>query len=457
MAVKPLSKAEVNRLKPGDVHNVLSKLILADGFDIVYDMDKSHGMYLHDSRTGKEYLDCFSMFASWPVTHNHPKLTDPKFREELGKVALYNPANSDIYTVQMAQFAATFHRVAMPPEFKHLFFVQGGAQAVENALKTAMDWKVRKNLAAGQGERGKSIIHFKEAFHGRTGYTMSMTNTTDPRKYLYFALWDWPRVENPKAHFPLDGENLTRTKDAEARSLGQIRALLTSRGPDIAAIILEPIQGEGGDNHFRPEFWKELRKLADEFEVLLIADEVQSGMGLTGKMWAHQYYGITPDIVTFGKKAQVCGLIATGRIDEVKDNVFVMSSRINSTWGGNLVDMVRSRRFLEIIEEDKLVENAATVGAYLVERLQDLQKKHPQRLFNIRGKGLMVAFDAFTPDYASKIQKAAYEKNFLILLCGSQSVRFRPPLDMSKKDVDLVVGILENILIELGPAGKSRL
>jgi L-lysine 6-transaminase len=274
---------------------------------------------------------------------------------------------------------------------------------------------------------------------------------------MYFALWDWPRVENPKAIFPLEGDNLQKTKESEVRSLGQIRALLTSRGPDIAAIILEPIQGEGGDNHFRPEFWKELRKLADEFEVLLIADEVQSGMGLTGKMWCHQHYGVVPDIVTFGKKAQVCGLMATSRIDEVKDNVFQMSSRINSTWGGNLVDMVRSRKFLEIVEEDKLVENAATVGAYLVERLTELQKKHPQRLLNIRGKGLMVAFDAYSPDYASKVQKAAYDKNLLILLCGSQSIRFRPPLDMTKKDVDIVIGHLENIFVELGPAGKARL
>lgn len=174
-------------------------------------------------------------------------------------------------------------------------------------------------------------------------------------------------------------------------------------------------------------------------------------------MWAHQHYGVVPDIVTFGKKAQVCGLMATARIDEVKDNVFQLSSRINSTWGGNLVDMVRSRKFLEIIEEENLVENAAVVGAYLVERLQDIQKKHPQRLYNIRGKGLMVAFDAYTPDYASKVQKAAYDKNLLILLCGTQSIRFRPPLDMTKKDVDAIVGILENIFVELGPAGKSRL
>jgi L-lysine 6-transaminase len=344
----------------------------------------------------------------------------------------------------------------MPPQFPHVFFIQGGAQAVENALKTAMDWKVRKNITNGLGERGKSIIHFKEAFHGRTAYTMSMTNTADPRKYMYFALFDWPRIENPKAWFPLEGENLARTIAAEHRALGQLRAVLTTRGPDYAAIILESVQGEGGDNHFRPEFWVELRKLADEFEVLLIADEVQCGMGLTGKFWAFEHYGIVPDIVVFGKKSQVCGIMATKRIDEVTDNVFKISSRINSTWGGNLVDMVRSRRFLEIIEEEKLVDNAALVGAVFLERLHELQKRHPGRLSNIRGKGLMIAFDAGSPEAASKIVRLAYDRHALLLTCGTQSVRFRPPLDMKTSDVEVLTGLLDMVLSALGPS-KSRL
>ena len=127
----------------------------------MYDLEKSEGPYLFDKRTNKKYLDLFSFFASWPISHNHPKLKDQKFRQQIGKVAVHNPANSDIYTIEMAQFVATFERVAMPSEFKHLFFVQGGSQAVENALKTAMDWKVRRNIAAGKGEKGNLIVHFK--------------------------------------------------------------------------------------------------------------------------------------------------------------------------------------------------------------------------------------------------------------------------------------------------------
>jgi len=372
-------------------------------------------------------------------------------------VALHNPANSDIYTVEMAQFVATFERVAMPKEFKHLFLVQGGALAVENAIKAAFDWKVRKNLASGYGEVGKQVIHFKEAFHGRSGYTMCMTNTEDPRKYLYFPLHNWPRIENPKAQFPLVGDNLARTKASEERAIAQVTDVLKKSHRDIAAIILEPVQGEGGDNHFRPEFWQKLRELCNTYDILFIADEVQSGMGITGKFWAYQYYGATPDIICFGKKSQVCGIMATDRIDEVRDNVFKVSSRINSTWGGNLIDMVRSRFFLEIIEEDNLVNNSAKVGAYLLQTLEQLHKKFPQQIYNVRGKGLLCAFDTASPEHCGLITKHAYELGVIIISCGKQTIRFRPFLDLEKKHVDQLAQVLEQVFPKLPPAIKAHL
>jgi len=359
----------------------------------------------------------------------------------LGRVALQNPSNSDIYTVEMAQFVATFERVAMPTDFKHLFLVSGGSLAVENALKTAFDWKVRLNISRGKGEIGSKVIHFKDAFHGRSGYSLSLTNT-DPRKYKYFPLFSWPRIENPRALFPLEGANLWTTIEAEKRACTQIKEVLEREADHIAAIILEPIQGEGGDHHFRPEFWKQLRKFADDYDVLLIADEVQAGMGLTGNMWAHQHMGVVPDIVCFGKKAQVCGIMATARIDQVPDNVFKVPSRINSTWGGSLVDMTRSRRFLEIIEEENLVQNAATVGAYLMDQLKALSRQYPSCLANVRGRGLMCAFDTQDPDRCSKLRTLAYERQLLIISCGARSIRLRPLLTTSKDDVDMMISIL---------------
>jgi L-lysine 6-transaminase len=142
--------------------------------------------------------------------------------------------------------------------------------------------------------------------------------------------------------------------ERENKSIREIKQAFINNPDDIAAIIIEPIQGEGGDNHFRPEFLQRLRDIANEEDALLIFDEVQTGVGLTGTMWAHEQLGVKPDILAFGKKMQVCGILATNRVDEVPDNVFRVSSRINSTWGGSLTDMVRATRYLEIIQEDNI-------------------------------------------------------------------------------------------------------
>jgi len=430
-------------IAPAAVHEALARHMLADGYDIVLDLEKSQGRRLYDARSGRWFLDVFSFFATLPIGLNHPKLKDPAFLAKLTRAALANPANSDIYTTEFAEFVETFARVAMPPYLPHAFFVAGGTLGVENALKAAMDWKVRRNFRKGLAEeKGHQIIHFQEAFHGRSGYTLSMTNTADPRKYQYYAKFDWPRVVNPKLRFPVDEAELTRVQKVEQEALDGIKAAFLERRDDIAAILIEPIQAEGGDHHLRGEFLAALRQVAHENDALLIFDEVQSGVGLTGRFWAHQHFGVEPDLLAFGKKMQICGMIAGGRIDEEPDNVFRVSSRINSTWGGNLVDMVRSQRYLEIIEEERLVEHAASVGAHLLARLLALQAQRPDLLSNARGRGLMCAVDF--PDGAIRDRMAdkAYDLDLMILPCGHRSLRFRPPLDITIAEVDEAVDII---------------
>jgi L-lysine 6-transaminase len=339
---------------------------------------------MHDAATGKEILDFYSYFASLPIGHNHPRLTeDEDFQRELRLAAMANPANSDIYSTTYAGFVQTFAQIAKPEAFKYLFFVAGGALAVENALKTAFDWKVRRNRAAGRGDLGTKILHFREAFHGRSGYTMSLTNT-DPVKTEAYPKFDWPRVINPKLEFPVTPTGLARVIEVENQSVREIEAAFRKHPHDIAAIIIEPIQGEGGDNHFRGAFLRKLRELADQNEALLIFDEVQTGLGITGKLWAFEHFDVTPDIVAFGKKTQVCGIMVTDRIDNVPDNVFHTPSRINSTWGGNLVDMVRGAKYLEIIRDEDLVANAAARGEELLDGLQRLCTSYPA-ITNVRG------------------------------------------------------------------------
>ena len=423
------------RVAATDVRASLCEHILVDGYHLVQDIAKSHGIWLHDAVRGRDLLDFFGHFSTNPVGFNHPGLTSPEFRDRILPAAINKPANSDVYTTYMAEFVATFARTVPPAFRRHLFFVEGGALAVENALKAAFDWKVRKNLAAGRGELGSRILHFRQAFHGRSGYTLSLTNTADPRKTQYFPKFDWPRVGNPKLRFPVTPEVVAEVEQAERRTIAEIEQALAAHPHDIAGLIVEPIQGEGGDNHFRAEFLRELRRLADEHEFLLLFDEVQTGFGTTGKWWAFEHFGVEPDIFAFAKKTQVCGIAANSRLDEV-DSVFKISSRINSTWGGNLVDMVRCQRIIEIIETEGLVENAARVGEHLLAGLRRLESAFPGKVTNARGRGLFVAFDLPDGITRGRALEALNEADVLGLASGERSLRMRPPLVLSRDEAD---------------------
>lgn len=438
------------KVNPQQVHNILSKHILADGYDIVLDLEQSEGVYLRDAKSGKHYLDFFTFFASNPLGMNHPRLANDEFIRKIGKAAINKPSNSDIYTEAMAEFVDNFDRVGIPDYMPYAFFISGGALAVENALKVAFDWKVQKNFEKGyRREVGHKVLHFDKAFHGRSGYTLSLTNTKS-NKTKYFPKFDWPRVINPVMKFPETEEHIREAEQMERKAVAQAERYFEMYKDEIACIIIEPIQGEGGDNHFRLEFHQALRELADKHEALLIHDEVQTGIGLTGKFWAHEHY-VKPDILAFGKKAQVCGILANTRVDDIETNCFHVSSRINSTWGGNLVDMVRFGRILEVIEEEKLVENAATVGEYLQSKLQDLVNTY-EHFSNPRGKGLFCAIDLPNTHARDAVIKECIANQLMILACGELTIRFRPPLTVQKEHIDEAIEIMEKAYKEA--AGK---
>lgn len=421
-----------SQISPQEVHNTLARHMLADGFDLVVDLERSRGSRLYDSREGKTYIDLFGCFATSAVGFNHPKMQDPEFVEELTAAAQFKLSNSDLYTTQMADFVDAFSRTVPEPLRRHMFFIEGGALAVENCLKVAFDWKRRKNMAAGRPEAGSQVVHFRHAFHGRTGYTMSLTNT-DPTKTDYYPKFTWPRIHTPALSFPATDQVLARAAEDEAQAVAEIEMAVREHGHDIAALIVEPIQGEGGDNHFRGEFLRELRRLADEHEFLLLFDEVQTGFGTTGAWWCHEHFDVFPDAFAFGKKTQVCGICVSERIDDV-DNVFKISSRINSTWGGNIVDMVRCKRFVEIIEEDDLLQNAARVGAQLVEGLQAIARANQDWIGNVRGRGMFVAFDLPDPDARRRVLASMLELGVLGLASGTKAIRFRPALNFPSED-----------------------
>src|SRR5437899_4898099 len=425
-------------LAPSKVLETIEQHVLIDGLKIVLDQEKSRGSYLYDAANGHRLIDLYGFFGSMPIGFNHPYFDQPEVQRDLLRAAKAKVANSDVYSEAYAEFVETFARVAGLPPLEKYLFIEGGALAVENTLKAAMDWKVRKNMAAGHGERGTQILHFRHAFHGRSGYTMSLTNT-DPRKTDLFAKFDWPRVSCPCIDFSLpESKRKADVLEREQKAEGEIREFIQQRGIDICAIIIEPIQGEGGDNHFRGEWLQKLRKICDENDILLIFDEVQCGMGVTGRNWCCEHFDVLPDLLALGKKAQACGVMAGPRIDEVKDNAFRLPSRLNSTWGGNFTDMVRSTYFLRIVEGEHLVENAAKVGAYFLDRLRDLQREEPT-ISAARGRGLFLAFDLPDPKTREEFWKGFFDLGVLTLRSGENSIRFRPALDITAEVIDEAV------------------
>jgi L-lysine 6-transaminase len=445
-AARTSSRRHISEPKPPahDASRVLKSLeqhVLLDGFKIVIDLEKSRGSYLYNAVNDQRLIDLYGFFGSNPVGFNHPHFERADVKADLLRAAQIKIANSDVYSEAYAEFVETFVRVAGLPPLERYLFIEGGSLAIENTLKAAMDWKVRKNIAAGRGERGTEILHFRRAFHGRSGYTMSLTNT-DPRKTDLFAKFNWPRVSNPHIDFSLpESEQTKDVVEREKTSEQEVMKFIAERGVDIAAIIIEPIQGEGGDNHFRGEWLQTLRRICDENEMLLIFDEIQCGMGTTGRNWCSEHFGVKPDLMAFGKKVQVCGVMAGPRLDEVQDNAFRLPSRLNSTWGGNFTDMVRSTHYLRIVEEEGLVANAGKVGEHFLKSLKELQRDEPI-VTAVRGRGLFLAFDLPDPKTRDEFWKGLFDRGVLVLKSGERAIRFRPSLDISTEVVDEAMDLL---------------
>ncbi|MFI7403976.1 L-lysine 6-transaminase [Streptomyces sp. NPDC049541] len=445
-----MTVAAESTIHPGEVHERLGRHVLTDGFKLVLDPLASRGSWIVDARTNEKFLDLYSFFASAPLGLNAPGIVDdPEFMTLLAQVAANKPANPDMYTTHYAEFVETFARVLGDPELPRLFFVEGGALAVENALKTAFDWKSRRNEAAGRSpDLGTKVLHLRRAFHGRSGYTLSLTNT-EPNKTARFPQFDWPRIDVPAMRFPLE-RHLAEVEQAERRALAQARRAFEDNPHDVACFIAEPIQGEGGDNHMRPEFLQAMQALCHEYDALFVLDEVQTGVGITGTTWAYQQLGLEPDIVAFAKKVQLGGIMAGRRVDQVPDNVLRVSGRINSTWGGGLVDMVRARRIMEIIERDDLVARAAAVGSWFLAELRDLEVRHAAVASNARGRGLMSAIDL--PDSGVRdeaVRRLRTEEQVIALPCGERSMRFRPALSITQDELVLALRALDRVLAGL--------
>ena len=440
--------AEQTHLQPSEVREVLARHVLTDGMKLVLDLRRSRGSRLLDAQTGQRYLDMYTFFASAPLGLNPPGIADdPTFMAELAEIAVNKPANPDMYSTAYAEFVETFVRVLGDPALPYLFFIEGGALAVENALKVAFDWKSRKNEAAGRDRNlGTQIMHLTHAFHGRSGYTLSLTNT-EPNKTDRFPKFNWPRIDVPAIIHPLH-EHLDEVIAAEERACAKLSVRLPRTRTTLRHSLPSRSRARAATT-MRPEFLQAMLRLVHAHDALFILDEVQTGVGTTGTAWAYQQLGIQPDVVAFSKKAQVGGIMAGGRVDEVPDHVFKVSGRINSTWGGGLVDMVRSRRAMEIIEAEGLIEQAGPKGEQLVAGLEQLRDESGL-ISNVRGRGLFVAFDLESREERDAVvTDLRVVERVIVLPCGERSIRFRPALSVSQDEIDEALGATRRSVVRV--------
>lgn len=412
---------------PKDCRPIAAKHTITEHYDLVYDLEKSYGNYLYDSLNERYLLDLVSFYASNPLGYNHPALQDKDFESKLLRAAKTNPNNSDFLTVEYSTFLQAFYKHAMPSQFKYVFFITAGTLAVDNAIKTAFDWKMRKSPYIKDPSQ-MTVAYIKKSFHGRSGFALNCTSD-NYTKYKNFPRLNWVELEYSQ------------------NTLGELE--LAMYNEDVAAVILEPIQSSGGDNFFHESFHVGLRDLCNKVDTLLIYDEIQTGVGMTGKFWCYEHYKVVPDIVCFGKKLQVAGFMATSRLDEVKEHVFKEPNRLDGTFTGTLVDMVRATKYLEIIKKEKLVKNADKVGTHLLIQLLNLQNKYPA-IRNVRGLGLLCAFDLEDKQARDKVLEEALNTEALLLFgCGERSIRLRPSLIFSVAEVDILVKKLDTLIGKL--------
>ncbi len=409
-----------------NVHEIMSRFTIGDGEDVLIDLDKSHGSWIVDKKSGKELLDLSSQFASQALGWNHPRLVENE--PKLGRLAKFKIANPDFYTEELAEFTEEFASNAK--DFSYFFFVEGGSAGVENALKCAFDYKARKLNLTQEDVNNLDVIHLGNAFHGRGGFSLSTLGGIS-NKTILFPKLKWTRVISPAITFPVNHEEVSHLEDQSIKEIGH-----AIKNRYVAAILLEPMQSEGGDRHFRKEYLEKLREIATQNDILLIFDEVQTGVGISGKYWTYENFGAIPDLMCFGKKTQVCGFCSTKKVDEVPENVFKVSSRINSTFGGNFLDMVRFSIISKVIKEENLVQNAKEVGEYFLNKMYSVDK-----VKNVRGLGLMIAFDLPDTETRNKVLDAI-KNHASILACGDKSIRIRPHLTFKKEEADTAVEII---------------
>lgn len=407
------------------------------------DARRSLGNYAVDV-DGNVLLDLYGHIACVAVGYNHPDVLAATRSEAFDWLAGWRPALGVAPPPEWVDLVeGTLMRIA-PRGLTKVVTVTTGAEAVENAIKAAFAWKARIRRGGAtfsaadlQGvmlnrqpdTNDMKIVSFEGGFHGRTLGALSATRSKAIHK-LDFPAFEWPVLPFPASRFPL-AEHAAENAEAEARVLGLAQALLAS-DPQIAGLIVEPIQGEGGDRHASPHFFRALRRICQEREVAFIADEVQTGAGATGSFWAHDAWELEtpPDAVTWSKKMQLGGL-------HLRDELLPAEPwRIFNTFLGDPMRAAQLGVILDIVERDRLVEHTANTGRRLVAGLEALQARHPGLLSQARGAGTFAAIDVRDGSTRDRLVNDLRQIGVEAGGSGDRSIRFRPALVFASRHVD---------------------
>lgn len=421
----------------------LQKYVVCEPKPFALDLEKCDGMWLV-TMDGQRLFDWCGYYGSKLIGHNHPGLYDKDYLSKLSRAANNKVANPDFLTEECLDFYRLLHRLApQPMQVPNLevYSVNSGAEAVENMMKYLVSKFNTKRAAQGKPISNRRFVYFDKAFHGRTVFALAVTQTLDP-----VATKDFHGLTsggNIKLPFPAYDSDRTEAENLKLAHnvLEMAETVIAQMADEIVGIIVEPIQGAGGQRVALPAFFRGLSEIAEKHDVYLAFDEVQTGLGATGKMFAIDHFDLphSPMAVASGKKFGSGVVWMREPLEEV--------GVLDSTWGGTLADMVRVVKEVDIVEREGLVDRAATTGDYLAEALRKLQLNHQGLMLNVRGMGLYQGFSLDTEQRKNRLVAVARDEFGLLLLGGGErSIRLRPNLSVTVEDVHLLIDLLDKAL-----------
>ncbi|KAK6465641.1 4-aminobutyrate aminotransferase [Scheffersomyces coipomensis] len=423
----------------------------------VVDYVKSLGNYISDA-DGNKLLDVYCQIASIPLGYNNPALIEAAKSDDMLYALIDRPALACFPSTNYAQILQEGILAAAPPSMTKVWTALSGSDANETAYKAAFMYQhahkrgsldftseelssVMNNEAPGASDM--VILSFDRGFHGRLFGSLSTTRSKAIHK-LDIPAFPWPKAPFPSLKYPLQ-DFIKENHDEEIGCLQEFERIIVEdyEPHKIAAIIVEPVQSEGGDNHASSFFFQGLRDITLKHDILMIVDEVQTGVAASGKFWAHEHWNLTtpPDMVTFSKKFQAAGFYFSN--PELQPN---QPYRQFNTWCGDPSKAIIARSIYQEITKHNLVEKTAQVGDYLYDGLKQIINKYPGKVLNLRGEkyGTFIAWDCYDAEVRNNILLECRKRGVNIGACGDVAIRLRPTLTFEAKHADILLQVLED-------------